>query len=80
MLRKYGYRFIAIHTGMLLSCYINDFHTYVIGPDGKLRYGGTCFPLDLNAFAQMTVGASLGILLESLHELNVHFRGFEEEI
>lgn len=69
-----------VHTGILLSGYINDTHTYVPGPDGKFGYGGKCFPKDVNAFAQMTAGTPLGTLLEHLHELNVHFRGFEEHI
>ena len=30
--------------------------------------------------AKMTKGTPLGTLLEHLHELNVHFRGFEEKI
>ena len=69
-----------VHTGMLLSGYINDTHTYVPGPDGKFGYCGKCFPKDVNAFAKMTKGTPLGTLLEHLHELNVHFRGFEEHI
>ena len=69
-----------VHTGMLLSGYINDTHTYVPGPDGKFGYGGKCFPKDVNAFAKMTEGTPLGTLLEHLHELNVHFRGVEEHI
>ena len=69
-----------VHTGMLLSGYINDTHTYVPGPDGKFGYGGKCFPKDVNAFAKMTQGTPLGRLLEPLHELNVHFRGEEEII
>jgi UDP-glucose 6-dehydrogenase len=69
-----------LHTGCLLSGYINDTHTYVPGPDGKFGYGGKCFPKDVNAFAQMTEGTPLGVLLAPLHELNVHFRGFEEKI
>ena len=39
--------------------------------------------VSVNAFAQMIQmidGAPLGTLLESQHELNVHFRGFEEHI
>ena len=68
------------YTGVLLSGYINDTHTYVPGPDGKYGYGGKCFPKDVNAFAEMTKGTPLGILLEHLHELNVHFRGVEEHI
>ena len=66
--------------GILLSGYINDTHTYVLGPDGKFGYGGKCFPKDVNAFAKMTEGTPLGTLLEHLHELNVHFRGVEEHI
>ena len=69
-----------VHTGILLSGYINDTHTYVPGPDGKFGYGGKCFPKDVNAFANMTEGTPLGTLLEHLHELNVHFRGVEEHI
>lgn len=70
----------TVHKGMLLSGYINDTHTYVPGPDGKFGYGGKCFPKDVNAFAEMTKGTSLGVLLAPLHELNVHFRGTEEHI
>lgn len=70
----------TVHKGMLLSGYINDTHTYVPGPDGKFGYGGKCFPKDVNAFAKMTEGTSLGVLLAPLHELNVHFRGTEEHI
>ena len=65
---------------ILFSCYINDIYTYVPGPDGKFGYGGKCFPQDVNAFAKMTEGTPLGLLLEHLHELNVHFRGVEERI
>ena len=38
-----------VHTGVLLSGYINDTHTYVPGPDGKFGYGGKCFHKDGNA-------------------------------
>ena len=77
---KMGGDWAKVHTGVLLSGYINDTHTYVPGPDGKLGYGGKCFPKDVNAFAKMTQGTSMGTLLASLHELNVHFRGVEEHI
>ena len=77
---KMGADWRKVHTGILLSGYINDTHTYVPGPDGKYGYGGKCFPKDVNAFAEMTKGTSLGVLLEHLHELNVHFRGVEEHI
>lgn len=38
------------------------------------------FPTDVNAFAKMTQGTSMGMLLAPLHALNVHFRGVEEHI
>ena len=69
-----------VHNGVLLSGYINDTHTLVPGPDGRLGYGGKCFPKDVNAFAKMTDGTPLGVLLKPLHSLNVHFRGEEEHI
>ena len=47
---------------------------------GKFGYGDKRFPKDVNAFAKMTAGTSLGTLLEHLYELNVHFRGLEEHI
>ncbi len=77
---KMGADWTNVHNGVLLSGYINDTHTYVPGPDGKRGYGGKCFPKDVNAFAKLTQGLSLGELLAPLHRLNVHFRGYEEHI
>lgn len=77
---KMGAEWDKVHDGCLLSGYINDTHTFVPGPDGQCGYGGKCFPKDVNAFAELTKGTSLGRLLAPLHELNVHFRGFEEHI
>ncbi len=77
---KMGADWTNVHTGVLLSGYINETHTNVPGPDGKCGYGGKCFPKDVNAFAKLTEGLPLGKLLAPLHELNVHFRGFEEHI
>lgn len=36
---------------MLKNNWINKMHTDVPGPDGKLSYGGACFPKDTNALA-----------------------------
>ena len=77
---KMGADWAKVHTGCLLSGYINDMHTHVPGPDGKCGYGGKCFPKDVNAFAKLTENCSLGKLLAPLHDLNVHFRGFEERV
>lgn len=78
--KQKGADFENVHTGCLLSGYINRMHTDVPGPDGKLGYGGKCFPKDVNAFTKLTEGTPLGRLLAPLHELNVKFRGFEEKI
>jgi UDPglucose 6-dehydrogenase len=37
---------------MLKNGWINKMHTNVPGPDGKLSYGGYCFPKDTNALLQ----------------------------
>ncbi len=78
--RQHGCDYNAVHTGVLLSGYINDTHTFVPGPDGKLGYGGKCFPKDVNALAELAKDTPLGTLIAPLHELNVYFRGFEERI
>ena len=65
--------------GVLLSGYINDVHTAVPGPDGKLGYGGKCFPKDVNALIKMTIGYPLNSLLAPLQPLNTAFRGEENE-
>ena len=78
--RRNGCDYKRVHSGILLSGYINDTHTQVPGPDGRYGYGGKCFPKDVNALAELTKGLPLGKLIAPLHELNVGFRGFEEKI
>lgn len=38
---------------MLANNWINPMHTNVPGPDGKLSYGGLCFPKDTNALNEI---------------------------
>ena len=38
----------ALH-GFASDGRVGDSHLHVPGPDGKLGYGGTCFPKDVNA-------------------------------
>lgn len=35
--------------GFAADCRVGDSHLHVPGPDGKMGYGGTCFPKDVNA-------------------------------
>tara|TARA_R110000796_G_scaffold51109_3_gene120574 strand:+ start:805 stop:1629 length:825 start_codon:yes stop_codon:yes gene_type:complete len=43
---------------------IGDSHLHVPGPDGKLGYGGTCFPKDVNAL--ITMGRELNTPMNTL--------------
>ena len=78
--KRVGVDWDTVHSGMLLSKYINDTHTMVPGPDGKFGYGGKCFPKDVNAFSKLTKDLPIGKLIAPLHELNIMFRGYEEKI
>ena len=47
-----GCNYNVIRDLMLKNKWINPMHTDVPGPDGKLSYGGYCFPKDTNALLQ----------------------------
>jgi UDPglucose 6-dehydrogenase len=47
--KKNGSNYDKIKNLMLKNNWINKMHTNVPGPDGKLSYGGYCFPKDTNA-------------------------------
>ena len=57
---------------MLNNKWINPMHTDVPGPDGKLSYGGYCFPKDTNALLQCmkTNDTHSAILEASINERN----------
>ena len=73
--QKYGFDYNKVREGVLGSTYINDVHTQVPGPDGKLGYGGKCFPKDVNAFQHMFQNEPVGKLLAPLKQMNEQFRG-----
>jgi UDPglucose 6-dehydrogenase len=54
---------------------IGDSHLHVPGPDGKLGFGGTCFPKDINALITMAkeVGCNMNVL-ESAWRTNLEVR------
>lgn len=53
-------------------------HTKVPGPDGKLGYGGMCFPKDVNAFtAWAKESGHPAVILESVRNQNRLVRGDE---
>lgn len=47
--QKNGADYDTIRELMLANNWINPMHTLVPGPDGKVGYGGACFPKDTNA-------------------------------
>lgn len=47
--QKNGSNYNKVKDLMLKNDWINPMHTTVPGPDGKLSYGGACFPKDTNA-------------------------------
>ena len=38
--------------GVFLSGFVNEMHTKVPGPDGKLGYSGFCYPENMDAFTR----------------------------
>lgn len=71
---KNGLRYSKVKDGFLLSSYINAPHTQIPGPDGKLGYGGKCFPKDVNAFCEYNKSHEIFNILSVVKELNDHFR------
>ena len=47
--KKFNIDYDNVKDMMLKNNWINPMHTNVPGPDGKLSYGGVCFPKDTNA-------------------------------
>ena len=72
--QKLGANYDLVQQGCLLSGYINKPHTDVPGPDGKLGYGGKCFPKDVNAFIDFLEGTELQKIIALLPEINKTYR------
>ena len=56
--------------GMYVSGHIDKLYTEVPGHDGKLGYGGKCFPKDLKAIERELRYTPFGRLVEPLEKLN----------
>lgn len=52
--KKHGVRYERVRQVMLMTGHVSEQGTLVPGPDGKLGYGGTCYPKDTKAFAHYT--------------------------
>ena len=54
---------------------IGDSHLNVPGPDGKLGFGGTCFPKDINAFISLAKKNNINMnVLEAAWKTNLEVR------
>jgi len=54
---------------------IGDSHLHVPGPDGKLGFGGSCFPKDINAFISMANDLGINIpTIEGAWKTNLNVR------
>ena len=68
----------ALH-GFAADQRIGDSHLHVPGPDGKLGFGGTCFPKDLNAFISLAKKHNVNMnTLEAAWKTNLEVRPEED--
>lgn len=64
----------AMH-GFAADGRVGDSHMQVPGPDGKLGFGGACFPKDINAFIQLGKENNLDMnVLEAAWKTNLEVR------
>jgi UDPglucose 6-dehydrogenase len=70
--QKMGCNYNNVKDLMLKNKWINPMHTDVPGPDGKLSYGGYCFPKDTNALAEhmKREGVTCKVLEATIQERN----------
>ena len=70
--QKMGCDYNIVKDLMLQNKWINPMHTNVPGPDGKLSYGGGCFPKDTNALAEhmKREGVTCKVLEATIQERN----------
>mgnify|MGYP003118109509 CR=1 FL=1 len=62
--KELGVNWESALRGFVSDGRVADSHLHVPGPDGKLGFGGSCFPKDLNAFIALadSVGANVNTL------------------
>lgn len=70
--QKMGCNYDNVKNLMLKNKWINPMHTDVPGPDGKLSYGGYCFPKDTNALVEhmKREGVTCKVLEGTIQERN----------
>ena len=71
--QKNGSNFNTIKDLMLKNDWINPMHTNIPGPDGKLGYGGACFPKDTRALNEYmkNLGSENKVLQRVIEECEI---------
>lgn len=75
MSQKLGIDWEIAKFGFVSDGRIADSHLHIPGPDGKLGFGGTCFPKDINALISLGKELSLNMnVLEGAWKTNLEVR------
>lgn len=77
--QKLGVEWEVAKFGFVSDGRVADSHLHVPGPDGKLGFGGTCFPKDINAL--ISLGKDLNVnmnVLEGAWKTNLEVRPEED--
>ena len=71
--KKLDISFDIVRDTMIKNNWINPMHTIVPGNDGKLSYGGECFPKDTNELNQFMIKNNIpnGVLNSTINERNL---------
>ena len=73
--KKIGIEWEKALYGFAADHRIGDSHLHVPGPDGKLGFGGTCFPKDINAFISFAKKNNISMnVLEAAWKTNLEVR------
>ena len=65
---------LALH-GFVADGRVADSHLEVPGPDGKMGFGGSCFPKDINAFINFAEGLGLNVnVIKAAWKTNLEVR------
>ena len=73
--KKLGVNWEEALNGFVADQRIGDSHLDVPGPDGKLGFGGACFPKDINAFIKFSKKNKINMnILEAAWKTNLEVR------
>jgi len=73
--QKMNISFDNVKNMMLKNNWINPMHTIIPGPDGKISYGGACFPKDIEALSNYMKDNSVSnVVLDAVIKENKEIR------